>query len=77
MTQSLAGGVDLSVELHLLLLQHLLQDLGGLRLSVGVVEVSLVDCLQEEVDLLWGLGAVGVKDAEDESFDDVAQMTLH
>lgn len=75
--QSLPGAVDLSIELYLLLLKHLLQDLRGLRLAVGVIEVGLVDSLEEEMYLFWGFGAVGVEDAEDEAFDDVSQVALH
>lgn len=58
-------------------MEHLLQDFCGLRLAVGIVEVGLVDCLEEKMDFLWGFGAVGVENAENEAFDDVTKMALH
>jgi hypothetical protein len=74
---SLSGGIDLAIELDLLLLEHLLQDLGSLRLAVSIVQVSFIDSLQKQMDLLWGFRPICIKDALYESLDYVSQMTLH
>jgi hypothetical protein len=59
------GGVDLSIEVYFLLLEHLLEDLCGLGLAVAIVEVGLVYGLEQQVDLFEGLGAICVEDAQD------------
>ena len=74
---SLPRGVDLSVELHLLLLKHFLQYLGCLRFAIGIVEVCLVDCLQQEMDLLWGFRSICVEDTQNQALDYVSEVALH
>jgi hypothetical protein len=74
---SLPRGVDLSIELHLFLLKHFLQNLGCLRFAVSIVEVCLVDRLQQEMDFLWRFWPICVEDTQNQALDYVSEVALH
>lgn len=74
---SLTGRIDLTVELYFLFLQHLLEDFSRLCLAVRVVKVSLVDCFEEQMYFFRGFGSISIENAENESFNDVPEVTFH
>lgn len=45
--------------------------------AVGVVQIGFIDCLEEQVDFLWGFGAIGIEDAQDKALNDVFEVALH
>ena len=69
--------VHFPVEYYLLFCHHLLQYLHSLNLSVCVVQVSLVYCLQQKMNFLAWFGAICVQNAQNKALDNVSEVALH
>ncbi len=69
--------IHLTIEHYLLLLQHLLQYLRRLSLTVCIIQISLVHSLQQQVDLLQRFWTVSVQNTQNQTLNYMTQVTLH
>lgn len=69
--------IHLTIEHYLLLLQHLLQYLWRLSLTVCIIQISLVHSLQQQVDLLQRFWTVSVQNTQNQTLNYMTQVTLH